>query len=190
MFRQNAIQFARTTQIRQPVTSSIGKSVFLMCQTPHCLAAQTHGPTALSRKQKVSQAHSPRSFSTGLCMAINRGFWTLEGKRRDFTARLFQKTEEERLQQEEQKRQEARKREEEARKQREAVIAIEYIQVETKLTCMLQEADIGCDNPLDGIYHRSIYSDYGRWEGGGYGGSSSGYGGSGSDSGYDGGGGD
>lgn len=32
------------------------------------------------------------------------------------------------------------------------------------LTWFLQEADVGCDNPLDGIYHRSMYSNYGSWE--------------------------
>jgi len=108
MFRQTALRFARVTPISQPTAYQAGSTVF-------------------TQKTRTVCESSSRAFSTRPRTAINRGFWTAEGKCKDSTATLFKKAQELRIQQEqlsqERSQEEARKCEEVARKQREAVSA-------------------------------------------------------------------
>ncbi|KAF3047087.1 hypothetical protein E8E12_011120 [Didymella heteroderae] len=94
MFRQSAVRLKRATPTRQP--------------------SAYQGNIVFTKSANGVVGSSSRVFSTSPCKAINRGFWTAEGKRKNSTATLFKKAGEHRIQQEQRSQEEARKRELEA----------------------------------------------------------------------------
>jgi hypothetical protein len=153
MFRQTALRLARATPAYQPRANQVSTTVF-------------------TQSTKAVGKSPSRAFSTSPRTAIKRGLWIAEGKRKDSTATLFKKAEDFRFQQEQRSQErsqeearkveeEAHKREEEVRRQHEAVSANIgrddcWYQRCPQSSSSTQEADV-----LDGIWHRSIYSDLG-----------------------------